>query len=141
MELDATLDGTPYHRLSRAQSWLARTVMQLEIAGHDKSSMIVVDDLDVVADPKDRNAVLSAIVSQSLTAVVLQAAWNASDAQRTPDLAASGYGATYWLDPLYEDIVDPETGEILGRLSKTSKLRPIAEMRGLERDAAWRFLI
>ena len=136
LELDATLDGTPYHRLSRAQSWLARTIMQIEIAGHDQSNIIVVDDLDVVADPKDRNAVLSAIVSQSLTAVVLQAAWNASDAQRTPDLAASGYGATYWLDTFYDDVVDPETGEVLGQRINESRLLSIAEMRGAKMDAA-----
>ena len=130
LELDATLDGTPYHRLSRAQSWLARTIMQIEIAVRNQSSMIVVDDLDVVADPKDRNAVLSAIVSQSLTAVVLQAAWDFADANRTPDLAADSYGATYWLDTFYDNVVDPETGEVLGRRIKESRLRPIAEMRG-----------
>ena len=101
LELDATLDGTPYHRLSRAQSWLARTVMQIEIARHDQSDIIVVDDLDVVADPKDRNAVLSAIVSQRLTAVVMQAAWDIGDAQRTPDLRKAGFGITLWIDHQY----------------------------------------
>ena len=97
-DLEAALAGTVYHRLSRCKSWLARTIMQIVVAQCDGSTIVVIDDLDVLAAPTDRNNVLTAICQSSLAAVVLQAAWNAGDAQRTPDLAVAGYGVSYWID-------------------------------------------
>jgi hypothetical protein len=118
-DLSVTLAGTAYHRLSRAESWLARTIMQIEVARRDGSPVVVVDDLDVLAAPKDRNAVISAILGAGLTAVVLQAAWDVRDAQKTPDLEATGHGKTFWIDHRHG-------------------LRPIAEARagGDTREAA-----
>jgi energy-coupling factor transporter ATP-binding protein EcfA2 len=137
-DLEATLAGTTYHRLSGAWSWMARAIMQLEVARSDGSTVIVLDELSALESPNDRNRILSAICSSGITGVVFQAAWNPLDAARTPDLAASGYGAAYWLKPIvYDDIIAPETGEVIGQWIKESRLMPVAEVRtGANREAA-----
>jgi hypothetical protein len=117
-DLEATLAGTAYHRLSRAESWLARAIMQIMVAQCDGSTILVIDDLDVLISPKDRNAIMSAICQSNSIAVILQAAWDPMDAHRTPDLAAAGYGSSFWIDHQHG-------------------LRPLAEARaGTTRDAA-----
>jgi hypothetical protein len=117
-DLEATIAGTAYHRLSRAESWMARAIMQIVVAQCDGSTIVVIDDLDVLISPKDRNAVMNAICQSSLQAVILQAAWDPADAHRTPDLAAAGYGVSLWID-------------------HTDGLRPLADARaGATREAA-----
>jgi hypothetical protein len=65
-DLEATIAGTAYHRLSRAESWMARAIMQIVVAQCDGSTIVVIDDLDVLISPKDRNAVMNAICQSSL---------------------------------------------------------------------------
>lgn len=96
-ELEVAMHGTAYRRLSRGEQWLARTILQIEIARWDRSSIVVVDDLDVPIDPKDRNNVLQALHQSGLQAVVMCAA-RAPEPRFAPDLSQAGLGLTYWID-------------------------------------------
>ena len=85
----------PATTVARAEAWICRVVLQIEIARCDGSTMIVVDDLDIPISLKDRSAILGALHASGKQAVVMLAA-------RQPDLAfdlaSAGWGRSYWVD-------------------------------------------
>jgi hypothetical protein len=94
-DLEVTMAGTPYRWLSRAETWICRTILQMEIARCDGSTMVVVDDLDIPISLKDRSAILGALHASGRQAVVMLAARGPDPAF---DLARAGWGKSYWID-------------------------------------------
>jgi len=93
-ELSASLNGTPYHLLSKSERWRVRVTLQLWMASADGSAAVIIDGADILADRELRNglfAVLQAIDKPALVTMAL------ADSDLLPDLAAAGLGASYWV--------------------------------------------
>lgn len=110
----------PYIALTGSEQWRVRAAIQLEIARHDGSSMVVIDGriginegpgMEILVHESDRSRFLQMLLGVGIPALVVLALRDA-DPERLPDLAAAGCGASYWVE---------------GR-----RAVPVAELRGAE---------
>ena len=94
-ELNSSLNGTPYHLLSKSERWRVRITLQLAMAGIDKSSAVVIDGADILVNRELRNGLIGLLQMMDIPAVVTMAM---QDVSWLPDLAAAGLGNSYWVD-------------------------------------------
>lgn len=84
----------PYWTLSKSTQWRVRTTLQVVLAQIDGSDLVVIDEADIL-DPKGRNGLVMMLKRAGVGALV---AMTVGDRSKVPDLAAAGFGASYWLD-------------------------------------------
>lgn len=105
-DMEVWMERRPYIILSGSEQWRARVAIQLEIARHDGSAMAVIDGrigthegpgLEILAHEDDRSAFLMALIDVGVPAMVVLALRDAGP-DRLPDLAAHGFGASYWIE-------------------------------------------
>jgi hypothetical protein len=85
------MGGTPYEGLSSSEQWRVRTIVQVAIASHDGSSLILLDDADIL-HMKNREALVALLDREKIKAVV---AMTLNSPDKTPDLQAAGLGRSY----------------------------------------------
>jgi hypothetical protein len=88
------MGGTPYEGLSSSEQCPDRTNVQVAIASHDGSSLILLDDADIL-HMKNREALVALLDREKIKAVV---AMTLNSPDKTPDLQAAGLGRSYWVE-------------------------------------------
>jgi len=92
-EFGFTFNGTPLFLLSSAEQFRVRTVVQVAMAMHEKSAMIVVDGADIL-DKGGRNGLFKLLNSASIPSLV---GMTINVEAEVPNLAKAGYGRSYWV--------------------------------------------
>lgn len=92
-EFGFTFNGTPLFLLSSAEQFRVRTVVQVAMAMHEKSAMIVVDGADIL-DKGGRNGLFKLLNSAGIPALV---GMTINVEAEVPNLAKAGYGRSYWI--------------------------------------------
>lgn len=93
-EFTVSYGGTPYPLLSASEQMRVRIVLQVAMAKSDGSAMLVVDGADML-DAAGRNGLFRLVRDAQLPALV---AMTFSRVDQVPDIAAPGFGATYWVE-------------------------------------------
>jgi len=100
--LEPTYAGRPYPLLSASEQYRVRATLQVAMARLDRSDVVVLDAADIL-DKQGRNGLLWMLIATGVPALV---GMTIADPEKTPppDLAASGRGATYWIE---SGVADP----------------------------------
>jgi len=93
-DLEATLNGTPYHLLSGSEKYRVRVTLQFWMAQIDGSAALIIDGSDVLVDKPLRNGLFRLLAATETTALVAMAL---PDVGELPDVAAKGLGTSYWM--------------------------------------------
>jgi hypothetical protein len=93
-DLDACLNGTPYHLLSKSERWRVRTTLQLMMAVMDASQAVVIDGADILVDKALRNGLFSLLRDLDIPAVVCMALRGPDE---LPNVDAADLGQAYWM--------------------------------------------
>jgi len=98
-DLQASLNGTPYHLLSKSERWRVRVTLQLEMSRIDGSAVVIIDGADILVNRDLRNGLFGLLNILGTPALVTMAL-DEVDAPKygLPDLSAAGIGASYWID-------------------------------------------
>ncbi len=93
-DLVPTWGGRDYWLLCESEQYMVRAVLQVAMAGLDRSELVVVDRADVLDSPL-RNGLIKLLQASEIPALVCM---TASRVETVPDLGAAGIGASYWLE-------------------------------------------
>lgn len=93
-DLEATLNGTPYHLLSESEKYRVRVTLQFWMAQIDGSAALIIDGADVLVSRDIRNGLFRLLAATETTALVAMALPEPGD---LPDVAAKGLGQSYWM--------------------------------------------
>lgn len=96
VDLDMTIryGGRPYALCSSSEQYRARVVLQVAMARHDDSDVIVIDGADILDAPA-RGGLFDMLEATGFPALVCM---TMARREQVPDLAAAGLGRSYWLD-------------------------------------------
>lgn len=92
-ELASSLGDRPYILLSDSEKYRVRVVLQVAIADLDGSDVVIVDAADIL-DRGGRNGLFKLLADTGMRSLVCMTLNKSED---VPNLAAAGYGASYWL--------------------------------------------
>lgn len=93
-DLEASLNGTPFHLLSGSEKYRVRVALQLWMAGRDKSSAVVIDGADILVSRPLRQHLFKTLAASKIPSLVTMAFPCKQD---VPDLAAKKAGVSYWI--------------------------------------------
>ena len=91
--MGVTYQATPYMLLSKSEKWRTRVTLQIAIALMEKSSLIIIDDADILG-PSGRNGLLRALFSIECRSIV---AMTIGKKDQVPNLRKMG-GSVYWVE-------------------------------------------
>lgn len=92
-DLSVSYGGRPYALLSASEQWRVRAVVQIATAQLDGSELILLDAADILTS-RGRNGLFQLLKDLGIPAVV---AMSYSAPGKVPDLAAAGFGCSYWI--------------------------------------------
>lgn len=92
-DLEILYGGRRYFLLSQSEQYRVRAVIQIYVAAHDKSPLVIFDSADVL-DQDGRNGLFALMQTVDLSFVVGMTVLNRKN---VPDLAKAGLGASYWV--------------------------------------------
>lgn len=91
----ALMGNRLYQNLARSEQWRVRLLVQLLIAKRDGSTMVLLDDCEILT--RQRRAPLIKLLTS--TGINVVAAMSISDGvNNAPDLAGASLGQTYWVE-------------------------------------------
>jgi hypothetical protein len=93
-ELTVRLGERPYPLLSAGEKYRVRATLQIAMARHDGSTMVVLDGADILDTP-GRNGLFGLLKETGIPALVCMTTVRGAS---VPDLTAAGLGATYVIE-------------------------------------------
>lgn len=91
-DMSITYNGRSYP-LARNEKWKISAAIQVSIGTIENAAMIILDDADAL-DMKGRNGLFTMLEKLKVPSLVCMQA----NKDKLPDLAASGWGSTYWIE-------------------------------------------
>ena len=86
--------GVPYMLCSRAAKWKVKTALQIATTIIDRSKLLIIDDVDIMASPKDRNNFMKLLLSLGIQVIIGIAI---AERGKVPDMSKVN-GAAYWIE-------------------------------------------
>lgn len=93
-DLEILYAGRRYFLLSQSEQYRVRAVIQIYVASHDKSPLVIFDSADVL-DQDGRNGLFA--MMQSADALHFVVGMTVLSKKNVPDLAKAEIGASYWV--------------------------------------------
>jgi len=93
-DLEILYGGRRYFLLSQSEQYRVRAVIQIYVAMHDKSPLVIFDSADVL-DQDGRNGLFA--LMQEVDGISFLVGMTVLSKKNVPDLAKAGLGASYWV--------------------------------------------
>jgi hypothetical protein len=93
-DLEILYGGRRYFLLSQSEQYRVRAVIQIYVAMHDKSPLVIFDSADVL-DQDGRNGLFA--LMQEVDGISFLVGMTVLSRKNVPDLAKAGIGASYWV--------------------------------------------